>query len=401
MSARQASPTDLARALGPNATAEEVEPFTIDEVIPTVVVRPPDYAGVAAVMSFANDHGLAVIPFGGGSHAQAANLPSRYDIALDLGALDQVVEFEPADLTITLQAGITLAEVRETAAAAGRLIPFDPGAPGAATVGGMVAAAVTGPAAASLGSPRDFTIGLRVVTADGRMTRAGGKVVKNVAGYDLCKLYAGSYGTLGVIVEASLKALPAPPVERGLEFVSEDVTRACSLVRAWFRAGLSLRSAAVYNDPAGWLCRVVLAGTAAGVERSYREISAGGELREAAEADRQSGPHSVEVRFTVPPSDLASLANDIAGRVPHAQIELWPASGVCLFRAETGKALNRALTAGNAAGAATAILRCPPALKRDRDVFGVPADAVHLQHRIKREFDPSETLSPGRGPGRI
>jgi glycolate oxidase FAD binding subunit len=402
VSTRRASPTDLAGALGPIVSAEEVGRFTVDGVVPAAAFRPTDYAEVAAVLSFANDNGLAVIPFGGGCHIQAGNLPARYDIALDLGALDRVVEFEPADLTITVQAGMTLGEVRRAAAAAGRVIPFDPGAPDAATVGGMIAAGVTGPAAASLGAPRDFTIGLRVVTADGRATRAGGKVVKNVAGYDLCKLYTGSYGTLGVIVEASLKALPAPPVGRRMQFVTGDVSEACSLVRSWFRAGLSLRSASVHSDSAGWLCQIVLAGTAAGVDRSYREISAVTTLHEAQTGD-ESKPDSspLMASFTTPPGNLAALAADIAGRVSGGGIDLWPASGVCLLRADTGDGLDGALEAARAAGAAAAILSCPPDMKRDRDLFGVPAAAIDLQRRIKHEFDPRGTLSPGRGPGRV
>src|SRR3990170_1732798 len=123
-------------------------------------------------------------------------LPPRYDIALSLSRLNAVVEHEPADLTATVQAGMTLSELQGRLGGSGQLLPLDPPGGERATIGGILAGNAWGPWRHAFGSARDMTIGLRVVTAEGRITRAGGRVVKNVAGYDLCKLYIGSLGTL-------------------------------------------------------------------------------------------------------------------------------------------------------------------------------------------------------------
>jgi len=184
--------------------------FAVDGLTPQAAVAPASYEQVAEVMGYAHAEELAVIPWGGGAHIHTGNVPARYDIALSLSRLNAVVEHEPADLTTTVQAGMTLSELQGRLGAAGQLLPLDPPGGERATIGGILAANASGPWRHAFGSARDMTIGLRVVTAEGRITRAGGRVVKNVAGYDLCKLYVGSLGTLGVIVEATFKLAPLP-----------------------------------------------------------------------------------------------------------------------------------------------------------------------------------------------
>ena len=172
---------------------------------------PATAEAAAAVIRHANAEKLAVIPVGGEQRAGPGNVPARYDIALDVSGLSAIVDYEPEDLTITCGASMTLGALREATAAAGQMVPFDPDISGEATIGGGLAADLWGPSRLSLGGPRDFTIGLRVITGDGLITRAGGRVVKNVAGYDLCKLYVGSLGTLAVITEANVQS--AAPAE--------------------------------------------------------------------------------------------------------------------------------------------------------------------------------------------
>jgi len=206
--------TTLLTELQSIAGAENVRPgddaFAVDGIAPLAVVRPATAEDAAAVIRHANATGLAVIPVGGKQRGGPGNVPARYDVALDMTALSTIVEYEPDDLTLTCGAGMTLGELRKAAAAAGQMVAFDPEIAGEATVGGALAADLWGPSRVSLGGPRDFTIGLRVITGDGLITRAGGRVVKNVAGYDLCKLYVGSLGTLAVITEATFKVQPLP-----------------------------------------------------------------------------------------------------------------------------------------------------------------------------------------------
>src|SRR3990172_741034 len=175
---------------------ERPDAFAVDGLTPQAAVAPASYEQAAEVMRYAHAEGLAVIPWGGGTHIHVGNLPRRYDIALSLSRLNAVVEHEPADLTTTVQAGMTLSELQGRLGAAGQLLPLDPPGGERATIGGILATNASGPWRHAFGGARDMTIGLRVVTAEGRITRAGGRVVKNVAGYDLCKLYIGSLGTL-------------------------------------------------------------------------------------------------------------------------------------------------------------------------------------------------------------
>src|SRR3990170_7695424 len=202
--AKQASVvSQLESIVGREGVLGATATFAVDGLTPQAAVAPASYEQVAAVMRYSYAEGLAVIPWGGGTYIHAGNIPARYDIALGLSRLNAVVEHEPADLTATVQAGMTLSELQRHLGGAGQLLPLDPPGGERATIGGILAANASGPWRHAFGSARDMTIGLRVITAEGRITRAGGRVVKNVAGYDLCKLYIGSLGTLGVIVEAT------------------------------------------------------------------------------------------------------------------------------------------------------------------------------------------------------
>ncbi|MBF8286481.1 MAG: linked oxidase-like protein, partial [Dehalococcoidia bacterium] len=213
--AKQASVlTQMGSIVGREGALADVAAFAVDGLTPQAAVAPSSYEQVAAVMRYAHAEGLAVIPWGGGAHIHVGNVPARYDIALGLSRLNAVVEHEPADLTATVQAGMTLSELQGRLGGAGQLLPLDPPGGERATIGGILAANASGPWRHAFGSARDMTIGLRVVTAEGRITRAGGRVVKNVAGYDLCKLYIGSLGTLGVIVEATFKVASLPREQR-------------------------------------------------------------------------------------------------------------------------------------------------------------------------------------------
>jgi len=369
----------------------------VDSIAPKTVVRPGTYDEVCGVLRYANDERLAVIPLGGRLHTGLGNSPARYDVALDVTRLDQVVEFEPADLTITVQAGMPLGALRRATAEVRMMVPFDPELPDEATVGGVLAAAISGPARLSLGAPRDFTIGMRVVTADGRLTRAGGRVVKNVAGYDLCKLYIGSLGTLGVIVEATFKTMPLPQAEQSLAFEFTDVKAACTVVSRAVQAGLAVRSASVVRDGGAWHLRLTLAGMQAAVERSARELADLANQPARAAAGQGSGPDPLVVRFSVLPSRLPALLSDVP---QSAGVEAHPGTGICLIACGVdGLAAIRSLAANH--GATCVIERCPPDLKREIDVFGKAPSSLELMRAIKKEFDPNGVLSPGRMVGKI
>ncbi len=417
--------------------SEALSPFAVDGLTPLAAVSPPTYEQVAEVMRYALAEGLAVTPWGGGAHMHIGNVPGRYDIALSLARLDRIVEHEPADLTASCQAGITLDRLRGHLRKHTQLVPLDlpagrHGPPWGekATVGGVLATNASGPSRHAYGTPRDFTIGLRVVTADGRVTRTGGRVVKNVAGYDLCKLYIGSLGTLGIIVEATFKLAPQPRAERTVFATFETPARACAFSAELQRRGLAIRAVQLLNPTAASATRLTpdgpstlvldLAGTPKAVERSRREI---GELAQGAAADLGEPKDATNVwesvgrlssttdtvlscKATALPTRMPSLIDALEAVGGPPRILGLPTIGV-LYASWTDlddaeETVRRLRAAASAVGGTLVIERCPPDLKRRLDVFGdVPGPSFDLMRRIKQQFDPKGILSPGRHLGRL
>jgi len=155
--------------------------------------------------------GKAVVPWGGGTRRHLGHPPTRYDLALSTEYLNRVMDYSPADLTVTAQAGVTISSLQEVLAAHGQFLPLDVALPDRQTIGGMVATRAGSLRRLSCGSVRDSLLGVTVINSRGEVVKGGGKVVKNVAGYDLPKLYCGSFGTLGLIVEATFKVAPQLP----------------------------------------------------------------------------------------------------------------------------------------------------------------------------------------------
>ncbi len=387
--------------LGELAVSVPNERHMVDGVPPQGVAAPADYDETRRLMEYANHRGLAVIPIGGGQHTGVGNLPERYDIALETRRISGIVEFEPADLTITVRAGMTLGELRKVTSEARMMVPFDPAIADRATVGGVLAANISGPARVHLGQPRDFTIGMRVVTADGRLSRAGGRVVKNVAGYDLCKLYIGSLGTLAVIVEATFKTVPIPAKRLALAFEFSAPGDACSAADKATRSGLKVESALVSRSEENWTLAVELAGTPQAVARSEFDIVA----TASAAGGKQSPPRPIPgekyptmVRLDVLPPRLPALLTDLSIA---AHVEAQPWDGVCRVGLDDPGTMEGIRKIAAARGATYVIERCLPELKRNIDVFGPQPGGFSLMQAIKREFDPNGILSPGRFVGRL
>ncbi len=409
--------------------SEELSAFAVDGLTPQAAVAPSTYEQVAEVMRYAHAEGLAVIPWGGGAIMHIGNVPGRYDIALSLARLDRIVEHEPADLTASCQAGITLDRLRGHLRKHAQLVPLDPPWGEKTTVGGVLAANASGPSRHAYGAPRDFTIGLRVVTADGRVTKTGGRVVKNVAGYDLCKLYIGSLGTLGIIVEATFKLAPQPRAERTVFATFETPARACAFAAELQRRGLAIRAVQLLNPTAASATRLApdgpstlvldLAGTPQAVERSWREIS---ELAQGAAVDLGEPKDATNVwesvgrlsstadtvlscKATALPTRMPSLIDSLEAVGGPPRILGLPTIGVLyaswadLDNAEEAVQRLRAATSGTSGSLVIEV--CPPDLKRRLDVFGEPGPSLDLMRRIKQQFDPKGILSPGRHLGRL
>ena len=189
---------------------EQITEYSFDGIVPKIVVLPTSVQQVQDILRYASQQGYTVIPAGSGTKLGIGNLSEKCDIVIALTRLNGIVEYEPADLTVTVEAGIRLTDLQTELAKNRQFLPLNPSYADRCTIGGIVATNSSGPLRLRYGTARNQVLGLRVVHANGTVVKSGGKVVKNVAGYDLNKLYIGSYGTLGIITEVTLKLSPLP-----------------------------------------------------------------------------------------------------------------------------------------------------------------------------------------------
>ena len=219
------------------AACGQVRPGGPDDAVagaqPSFVAAPASVDEASAVLRAAAALGLAVLPRGGGTKLGWGAAPVRCDLIVETRLMSAVIEHAAGDLVARVQAGVPAERLSAVLAAAGQRLALDPPAmDGSETIGGLLATGVAGPLRLRYGTPRDLLIGITVVRADGAVTRSGGKVVKNVAGYDLCKLYAGSYGTLGLIAEAAFRLHPLPAAAAFVTLECADPAAAQSLLTA-------------------------------------------------------------------------------------------------------------------------------------------------------------------------
>ncbi|HEX9130802.1 MAG TPA: FAD-binding oxidoreductase, partial [Ktedonobacteraceae bacterium] len=212
--------------------SDELRNYAIDGLLPRLAVIPETVEQVAQIVALANQQGLTLLIRGGGSRINLGGIPEQFDILLETTKLTRLLEHEAPDLTCHVEAGITLAALQAQLATKGQWLALDPPDAQQATIGGILASNASGPKRLRYGTARDIVIGLHVVQASGEVARSGGRVVKNVAGYDLNKLYVGSLGTLGIIVEANFKLQPLPDNERTLILTFSNAADAMQTVIA-------------------------------------------------------------------------------------------------------------------------------------------------------------------------
>jgi len=212
-------------ALG-TALSQDVARYALGGVLPAHAVRPSTMAEAAEVLRACAADRLSLVPWGGGVALESERFPGRYDVALDVGGLDRVTVYDPDDFTVSAECGVTIATLRARLHEHGHELPLEAAHPSRATLGGVLAANASGPRRLRFGAPRDRILGARFATGDGVLARSGGRVVKNVAGHAVHRLFVGSRGGLGVLLEASLKLLPLPPARVALAFGCDAATLA-------------------------------------------------------------------------------------------------------------------------------------------------------------------------------
>jgi glycolate oxidase FAD binding subunit len=417
----------LAAILGADALVEDPEVlarFAVDDCTPRWLARPSTVDAVARVMALATDERLAVVPRGSGSALALGGPPARVDVLLDLSGLDRVLEWNPDDLTVTIEAGVTLGALAKQLEPRRQFLPLDPPGGRTRTLGGLTATNASGALRVRYGSLRDLLLGVRFVQPDGVVTWGGAKVVKSVTGYDVPKLMVGALGTLGVLCELTFRLHPVPEVERTWLVTFGAAERAHAFLAA-------VLDSALQPSRVEWLNRVALVRVGAPAAAAALAISIGSvEAAVAAQAATVAGLAAREhgqvmeapagwwdayaQRLGADPVVLrvATLASHAGGTVTEA--ERW-LHGACVSGSAAVGALDVSVAAGEAdvrravdglraflrpLGGHVVLARAPVTMRRAIDPWGPIEDgALALMRAILSEFDPRRVLNPGRFVG--
>ena len=425
-------------------------------VVPRFVARPGDVAEAAAVLRAAAAEGLTAVPRGAGTRLAWGSPPTRCDLVIDTQGLNRVLEHAAGDLVVRVQAGVGMDQLAQVLAAAGQRLALDPPPTSPSplagdTVGGVLATGVAGPLRLRYGTPRDLAIGITVVRADGTVARSGGKVVKNVAGYDLGKLFAGSYGTLGLIVEAAFRLHPLPGATSFVTRDAADAAAAYAVVAAAASSPLAPSAAEIDRPtrPAPIRVGILLEGDPDGVaERSARMTELLGGVASVSPVPPDwwgrgaaaAGDGTV-IRIAFWAAALAEVLGAIdaaasaagldpvvsgsaaAGVIYAAVDESAPTPAVSRFvtglrTVLAGSVLSSPApaTAPSRAGApsgaplspadvppsraSAVVLHAPAEVRAAVDLWG-PVAALGLMRAVKDQFDPGHRMAPGRFAGGI
>ena len=405
------------------------------------VAAPASTAEAAALLRAASGLGLTVVPRGSGGRLDWGVAPASCDLIVDTRRMDQVVEHAAGDLVVSVQAGIRLDELAKLLATAGQRLAVDsPASTDAAsgTAGGLIATGAAGPLRYRYGSPRDLLIGITVVRADGTVAKSGGKVVKNVAGYDLGKLFAGSLGTLGLITEATFRLHPLPEAAAWVTLDCPDSATAASAVRAaadsplalsaielaWPAAAASISVSALVEGDA----ESVAGRTARLRELLDRATADGRQLADVGSADEafrvlrplsdgRERPGTV-LRVSFWPGQLTAVLTAVraAGEAMALDPAISGSAGAGVLEVSVPAAAApdavadfvsvlrgglEGLSDGLPPNRASAVVLHAPAAVRDAvDVWG-PVPSLALMRAVKDQFDPGHRMAPGRFAGGI
>jgi len=438
--------TQLAAAVGEDALITEpskLASYTIDGLTPRFVTMPGDIQEVQAVVRAAAAQDASIIPKGSGTKMALGNPPRRADIVLSLTRLNRVIEHDAANLTVTVQAGIKVEELQRLVGRHGQVLPLDPPYPEDATIGGVVATNASGPHRLSWGAVRDIVLGMRVVMPNGDLVSSGGKTVKNVSGYDLNKLFIGSLGTLGVIVEVTLRLLPLPESRAALLAAFPSLDQATAVATRLLQSQYLPGALEILNPQAlemtglgsnTFALAIALEDLTEAVDRQLKDLS---------ELCHEGGAPAVDIVTGQGYNDLWWAVRDLPRRIMtaspgavalKASVVLSRVNAVCLaiIQAAARRGLSLILTAHAGNGivhawflgqegdeprqaeaclevrhAATAaegwmvIEAAPLRVKEAVSVWGEPGNDFAVMRALKSRLDPVGIMNPGRYVGGI
>ena len=398
----------------------------IDGLVPAVVLEPRDLSALCEMLRWANAEKLSIVPRGGGTKLCWGSKPTRLDAVLSTALLPAPVEHCAGDLTVSMAASARLASVNRLLADDRQWLPLDPSFPDRATIGGIVATNDSGPRRHRYGTPRDLIIGVEVALADGRTAKGGGRVVKNVAGYDLPRLLCGSFGSLAIITRTIFKLVPIASASRTLVATADRARQLTDLALAVAAAPLTASAIELQSHPWKLLVRIESSARAvdqqAAIARKLAETSGTSIAIATDDAEaalwRKHEDHlpafrdlpPTVVRLSALPTQLGELV-DIADRVlQQAELE-WrlvgrAALGVVYvaINGSAGQDISGHIAAvikelrrqATTRGGSAVVVSTSPAVKTAVDPWGDMGDALKLMRAVKARFDPNDVLNPGR-----
>ena len=401
---------------------------------PTVRVTPDSVEQIADALRVAVEHDAVVVPTGSGSALALGNLPRGDVLLLSTAKLNETVDYEPRDLTAIVQAGRTLAAVQEETGAEGQMLALDPPNGASATVGGLVATNASGPLRQAYGSTRDVCLGATVVLSDGSVVKCGGRVVKNVAGYDTTRLYVGSMGTLGIVVDAAFRIHPVPETTAVVVGVGDDWAEAAGLARRVVGAPVEPRFVELLDigdarwgiEVAGGLSPAVLVGFGGSEAQVTHQtnvtreaLTSGGAVdvwvdrddadwrarfADAVHSATERGDAVVKVGGVM--ADVLPAMQAISDLVGARDMDVqWLShytSGVVYAilssppAASIADVLGRLRRETTKLRATAVVVSAPVEVRRLVDVWGAPTAPLELMRQLKRKLDPTATLNRGR-----
>jgi glycolate oxidase FAD binding subunit len=412
---------DLMASLGHDYVQAASPADAVAGVEPKVIVAPANEMELAEVLRRSNEAGIAVIPRGGGTKLAWGNPPSRAELVLSTARLKEITEHAWADLTVSVDAGCTIRKLQETLAQHGQRLALDPLWPDKATVGGVLSANDSGALRLRFGALRDLVIGVTLALADGTLASSGGKVVKNVAGYDLPKLVTGAFGTLGVITRAVFRLHPLPRHTSSFSVApatSEELRRFIHAVQNSKLAHTALQ--ARFESGAAPLVDILFEGTEAGLSAQQAHLKVLAENASVTEASAEvwnarqdlwsiAKPDSAALaKISFLPAEIDRSMGMIAKSAKVQQLR-WKsvaqATGIGWLRME-GDLMNLRDSLQDlreqferSSGSLVALYQ-PPGMS-SIDTWGNTGDALPLMKAVKQQLDPKNTLNPGRFVGGI
>ena len=411
------------------ATTDRIQRAIAAETQLPCVVYPQSEAELAAIVAHADRDRWRLLPMGQASKLGWGGLAAGVDVIVSTARLNRLLNHAVGDLVMTAEAGLSFTALQTTLQVTQQFLAIDPTYPDEATLGGIVATADTGALRQRYNSVRDMLIGIRFVRHDGEIVKAGGKVVKNVAGYDLMKLLTGSYGSLAIISQVTFRTYPLPETSQTVLVTGElgAIAQLCQTVKASVLtpASLDLLSSQLltqlgYSAPAGLAVRfqTIQAGVTSQVQQlealshksdlQTHELSHPDEAQLWQQIQAQLWPsaggraHTVGCKLGIPPAKAAELLQliDQSNRAELlATGRIQAGSGLGSLRltgAITADLLRQVRSRCEALGGFLSILEAPPQLKQQVETWGYTGNALPLMRQLKQQFDPQAILSPGR-----